>query len=51
VDQDDRRSLSSHRRHRSLLTIDGLTDVATVPRRAYVAKGKRSSVGADATGC
>jgi hypothetical protein len=49
VDEDDRRSLSSHRRRRSF--VNGLSDVATVPRRAYVAKGKRTSVGADATGC
>jgi len=36
VDEDDRRGLSSHRRHRSF--IDGLTDAATVSRRACPAK-------------
>jgi hypothetical protein len=31
VDEDDRRGLSSHRRHHFL--VDGLTDAATVSRR------------------
>jgi hypothetical protein len=47
VDENDRRGLSCHRRHRSFA--DGLTDAATVPSRACPAKSSEPSVAADVT--